>query len=148
MRLSGGLVALAASACVSPMEMEELQNKVADLESRVAALEGKAPAIAAGAPGWVARGSVESGGRYFGVGSVSGIANHALARVTADNRARAEVSKLVERVATATFGASNRTGVQSYVSTTLAGVRVIDHWVAPDGSVYSLAELTASPPVP
>ena len=132
----------AGSACVTPMEMEELEKKVADLESRVATLEGKTPAIAAGGPGWVARGSVESGGRYYGVGRVQGIANHALARVTADNRARAEVAKLVEIRAAAAFG-GNSSDARAFVAKTLPGVRIVDHWVAPDGSIYALAELVA-----
>lgn len=134
------------SACVTPMEVEELEKKVADLESRVATLEGKTPALAAGGPSWVARGSVEAAGRYYGVGMVRGIANHALARVTADNRARAEIAKLVEGAAIAAFGASNRAKIQSHISSTLPAVRIVDHWIAPDGSVYTLAELVASPP--
>ena len=51
-------------------------------------------------PEWVLKGSGafggESGRVFYGVGSVSGIKNHALARTTADNRARAEIAKIFE----------------------------------------------------
>jgi hypothetical protein len=146
MRHALGLFAL-ASACVTPMEMEELENKVVDLESRLAALEGKTSAVAAGSPGWVARGSVDTGTGYhfFGVGSVKGIANHALARVTADNRARAEVARLVEAAAVHGGHFTDPEQIRRHVNATLGSVRILDHWIAPDGSVYSLAELNASP---
>ena len=56
---------------------------------------GEAPANFQGIqyPEWVMKGSGAFGGEegrvFYGVGSVSGIKNHALARTTADNRARA-----------------------------------------------------------
>src|SRR5688572_32955155 len=50
-------------------------------------------------PEWVNKGSGAFGGEkkvMYGVGSASGIRNHSLARTTADNRARAEISKVFE----------------------------------------------------
>src|SRR5688500_16570414 len=50
-------------------------------------------------PGWVNKGSGAFGGEkkvFYGVGSASGIRNHSLARTAADNRARAEISKVFE----------------------------------------------------
>jgi len=144
MRHALGLFAL-ASACVTPMEMEEVEKKVADLEARLATLEGKTSAVAAGAPGWVTRGSVDTGGgRFYGVGSVKGIANHALARVTADNRARTELARLVESAAVLSGRASTEQ-IRKHVNAILTSVRIVDHWIAPDGSVYALAEVVASP---
>ena len=48
-------------------------------------------------PDWVLKnGGAYGGGRrvFYGVGSVTGIKNHALARTTADNRARADLASL------------------------------------------------------
>ena len=50
-------------------------------------------------PEWVNKGSGAFGGEkkvFYGVGSASGIRNHSLARATADNRARNEISKIFE----------------------------------------------------
>src|SRR5688572_13222560 len=57
-----------------------------------------------GKPRWVTRGSVAVAGdkrAFYGVGSASGIKEAALLRSTADNRARAELAKLLD-----TFSAS------------------------------------------
>src|SRR5262245_46221559 len=48
------------------------------------------------APEWVNRGSRIGNGSIFGVGSAAGIQNASLARTTAGNRARAEISKILE----------------------------------------------------
>ncbi len=52
--------------------------------------------VAKNAPEWVNRGSRVVKGSIFGVGAVSGIANTALAQDTARNRARAEISRILE----------------------------------------------------
>lgn len=57
---------------------------------------GGAGGVAANAPEWVARGSRVEKGSIFGVGSASGIKNNDLARSTAANRGRAEISKILE----------------------------------------------------
>jgi hypothetical protein len=113
-------------------------------------------------PDWVMKGSGAFGGEagrvFYGVGSVSGIKNHALARTTADNRGRAEVGKTFE-VYTASlmkdYMASTTAGdmsasseeqhveqaIKTFSATTLSGVVIVDHWYHPDGTVYSLAQL-------
>lgn len=48
------------------------------------------------APDWILRGSRADSGTVVGVGAVSGIKNEALARDTAANRGRAEISKIME----------------------------------------------------
>jgi hypothetical protein len=127
--------------------------------------EGEAPANLRGVdfPDWVLKGSGAFGGEgdkiFFGVGSVSGIRNHALARTTADNRARAEIAKVFEvysaslmkdYMASTTAGdmesSSEEQHVEQVVKTfsaqTLSGVQVVDHWFHPvDGTVYSLGRL-------
>ena len=60
-------------------------------------------------PGWILRGSgpakVGEQRSFFGVGQVSGMRNVALARSTADNRARAELARSFELFAASTLGA-------------------------------------------
>src|SRR5688572_30139599 len=70
-------------------------------------------AAPAEAPEWVHRGSVVQKGSIFGVGSVSGIANTPLAQDTAKNRARAEISRILE-----TYSASL---MKDYQASTTAG---------------------------
>ena len=127
--------------------------------------DGDAPANLKGIdyPEWVLKGSGAFGGEqgrvFYGVGSVTGIKNHALARSTADNRARNEVAKIFE-VYTASlmkdYMASTTAGdmsasseeqhveqaIKTFSAQTLSGVQVVDHWYHPvDGTVYALAQL-------
>lgn len=138
----GALVALGSMACSS---------------------KAPAPAVAAVVyPDWVSRGSGAFGGEervFYGVGSASGIRNQALARTTADNRARAEIAKVFETysaslmkdyMASTTAGDMSASSEEQHVeqaiktfsAATLSGVQVVDHWVHPqDGTYYSLARL-------
>ena len=113
-------------------------------------------------PDWVTKGSGAFGGEagrvFYGVGSASGIRNHALARTTADNRGRAEIAKIFEvysaslmkdYMASTTAGDMSATSEEQHVeqaiktfsATTLSGVQIVDHWFHPDGTVYALAQL-------
>jgi hypothetical protein len=114
-------------------------------------------------PEWVTKGSGAFGGEegrvFYGVGSVSGIKNHALARTTADNRARAEIAKTFEvysaslmkdYMASTTAGDMSASSEEQHVeqaiktfsATTLSGVQIVNHWYHPvDGTVYALARL-------
>jgi hypothetical protein len=113
-------------------------------------------------PSWVNKGSgafTEGSPIFYGVGAASGIRNHALARSTADNRARAEISKLFEvysaslmkdYAGSTTAGDFSATAeeqdvqqaIKTFSANTLNGVEVVDHWVHPtDGTIYSLARL-------
>lgn len=127
--------------------------------------EGDAPANFKGIdyPDWVMKGSGAFGGDgkrvFYGVGSVSGIKNQSLARTTADNRARAEISKIFEVYSASLmkdYAASTTAGdmkasseeqhveqaIKTFSASTLSGVQVVDHWFHPtDGTVYSLAQL-------
>ena len=124
---------------------------------------GDAPANFQGIqyPDWVMKGSGAFGGDtgrvFYGVGSVTGIKNHALARTTADNRARAELAKqfevysasLMKDYAASTMAGdatSEEQNVESVIKTfsaqTLSGVQIVDHWFHPgDGTVFALARL-------
>ena len=128
-------------------------------------MEGEAPANFKGIqyPDWVMKGSGAFGGEegkvFYGVGSVTGIKNHALARTTADNRARAEIAKTFETysaslmkdyMASTTAGdmtaSAEEQHVESVIKTfsaqTLSGVQIVDHWFHPgDGTVYALGRL-------
>src|SRR3954454_16648411 len=81
--------------------------------------QGEAPASMQGVdyPEWVVKGSRAFGGEagriFYGVGQVNGIKNMALARTTADNRARAEIAKIFE-----TYSASL---MKDYQAATTAG---------------------------
>ncbi len=112
-------------------------------------------------PEWVMKGSGAFGGEkkvFYGVASASGIRNHSLARTTADNRARNEISKTFEVYSASLmkdFSASTTAGdfsaseemqsvssaVKTFSASTLNGVEIIDHWIHPDGTIYSLARL-------
>jgi hypothetical protein len=113
-------------------------------------------------PEWVMKGSGAFGGDqgkvFHGVGVASGIKNHALAVTTADNRARAEISKIFsvysaslmkDYMASTTAGDMSASSEEQHVenaiktfsANTLSGVMIKDHWFHPDGSVYSLAVL-------
>ena len=127
--------------------------------------EGEAPKNMQGIdyPEWVTKGSGAFGGEagrvFYGVGSVSGIRNNALARTTADNRARAEIAKIFEvysaslmkdYMASTTAGDMSASSEEQHVeqaiktfsAVTLSGVQIVDHWFHPDGTtVYALAQL-------
>lgn len=123
--------------------------------------DGQGAAKADGTPAWVARGSGAFGGEkrvFYGVGSVAGIKNMSLARATAENRARAEISKIFEvysaslmkdYMASTTAGdmraSSEEQHVESAIKTfsanTLSGVTIADHWIDPQGGHYALARL-------
>lgn len=115
-------------------------------------------------PEWVMKGSGAFGGDkdkrvFYGVGLASGIKNQSLARTTADNRARAEVSKIFEVYSASLmkdYSASTTAGdmsksseeqhveqaIKTFSASTLSGVQIVDHWFHPqDGTVYSLAQL-------
>lgn len=142
----GGLVMMALAACGG--------SKTGDAPSNFKGVDY---------PEWVMKGSGAFGGEdgrvFYGVGSVTGIKNHALARTTADNRARAEIAKIFEvysaslmkdYMASTTAGdmkaSSEEQHVEQAIKTfsaqTLSGVQVVDHWFHPvDGTVYALARL-------
>jgi hypothetical protein len=114
-------------------------------------------------PDWVIRGSGafegEAGRVFYGVGAASGIRNKALARTTADNRARAEIQKTFETysaslmkdyMASTTAGDMSKSSEEQHVEQaiktfsagTLSGVEIVNHWTDPnDGTIYSLARL-------
>jgi hypothetical protein len=113
-------------------------------------------------PEWVEKGSGAFGGSgkkaFYGVGSVSGIKNTALAMSTADNRARAEISKVFEvysaslmkdYMASTTAGDMSASSEEQHVeqaiktfsANTLSGVVIANHWFHPDGTIYALAML-------
>ncbi|MCK6545141.1 LPP20 family lipoprotein [Myxococcota bacterium] len=113
-------------------------------------------------PEWVNKGSGAFGGEkkvFYGVGSASGIRNASLARSTADNRARAEISKTFEvysaslmkdfsqSITAGDMSASSEEqlvsqAVKTFSANTLNGVEIVDHWIHPTtGEIYSLARL-------
>lgn len=113
-------------------------------------------------PDWVNKGSGAFGGdvrSIFGVGSASGIKNAALARTTAGNRARAEVSKVFDTYSASLmkdFASSTTAGdmsasdemqmveqaIKTFSANNLSGVQIVDHWINPtDGTIFALARL-------
>ncbi len=123
----------------------------------------KEPAPPIAGPAWTYKGSgafdVDKGKVFYGVGIASGIKNKALLFSTADNRARAEVAKILETyvaVLAKDYMASTTAGdmsasseeqhveqaLKTFTKTTLHGARIIDHWIDPsDGSLFALCEL-------
>lgn len=116
-----------------------------------------------GEPNWVKRGSgamTEDGKQiFYGVGMVSGIRNRAMARTTAENRARAELGKIFstysaslmrDYMASTTAGEMDASAEEQHVEqaiktfsqVTLSGVMIVDHWADPsDGTEFALARL-------
>jgi len=118
-------------------------------------------------PPWVkeGNGAFSDGGKkvFYGVGAVVGIKNEPLARVSAENRARAEVGKIFKTytaslmkdyVASTTGGAAVtaegaameeqhiQQTIKTFSSVTLSGVMIVDHWVDKNTEThYSLAKL-------
>jgi len=118
-------------------------------------------------PEWVTRGGgafKDTGDKvFYGVGAVSGVKNPPLARTAAENRARAEISKIFETysaalmkdyMASTTGGAAVTAAsatteeqhieqaVKTFSAATLSGVTIIDRWTDPqDGTLYALARL-------
>lgn len=79
-------------------------------------------------PAWVARGSVTHGGQTYGVGKTETLdsKNWSLAVSTADNRARAELAKLLGDGAT---------------EVRMQGATIEHRWLGADGTLYALARL-------
>ena len=115
------------------------------------------------APAWVTKGSgafdTAKGKVFYGVGVASGIKNRALSISTADNRARAEIAKILETyvavlakdyMASTTAGDMSESSEEQHVEqalktftkATIHGAQIINHWTDPaDGSLFSLCEL-------
>ncbi|MEL6188958.1 MAG: LPP20 family lipoprotein [Myxococcota bacterium] len=113
-------------------------------------------------PEWVMKGSGAFGGEkrvFYGVGAASGIRNHALARTTAGNRARAELSKVFDTYSASLmkdYSSSTTAGdmsasdeqqmvesaIKTFSANNLTGVEIVDHWIHPtDGTIYALARM-------
>lgn len=119
--------------------------------------------VAEKAPDWVNKGSgaFKDGGVsvLYGVGIASGIRNRALSVTAADDRARAEIAKILDNYV-ARLGKSYQSSVtagdmsksseeqqvvdtlKNFTKTTLHGAVIVDHWKDPsDGTMFALAKL-------
>jgi hypothetical protein len=116
-----------------------------------------------GSPKWVNRGSgaydAAKGKAFYGVGIVQGVRNEALARQTADNRARGEIGKMFDLYVAAMMKDYQRSTTagdfkssseeqdvvaaqKTITEVTLRGVEIRDHWINPQsGALYALAVL-------
>ena len=114
-----------------------------------------------GAPDWVNKGSQalnDQGGRLIhGIGSAPSLNDQALQRSVADDRARAEVARVLSsfmKVATQDYSAASGSGqdqqndqsvsrqIQNITDQNVSGARIIAQWADPKtGTVWSLAEL-------
>ena len=117
-------------------------------------------------PAWAVKGSgafEDQGSKvFYGVGLASGIQNKALLRQTADNRARAEIAKIMETYVVALgkdYMASTMSSdmkkasdeqhvevaLKTFTKTTVRGAQIIDRWVDPaDKTMYALCKLDLS----
>ena len=110
------------------------------------------------APDWVARGSISKKAKIYGVGSARGIRKVALARSTAESRARAEVSKILEVYSASLmkdYQASTNAGgpesseeqhteqaIKTFAANLLKGTTIGAVWFDPTQDAYfALAEL-------
>ncbi len=119
--------------------------------------------IANNAPDWVNKGggAFKDKGQdvFYGVGIFRGSMNPALARDAADDRARADVAKILntyvadlqkDYMEAVTAGDQSKTSdeqlvsetMKSFTKITLTGAVIVDHWKDPsDGTLYSLCKL-------
>ncbi|MBI3551054.1 MAG: hypothetical protein HY077_00930 [Elusimicrobia bacterium] len=119
--------------------------------------------IAAQAPDWVNKGSgaFKDGGAgvFYGVGIAQGIRNRALSVTASDDRARAEIAKIMntyvavlskDYMASTTAGDMSKSSEEQHVSQTLKsfakftlhGAIIVDHWKDPtDGTMFALCKL-------
>lgn len=93
-------------------------------------------------PAWTFIGVVHcktgEGSKILGVGSMGPMENEALAARAADNRARNEVGKFWSIHQTEEKSGGTRS-LKTFSSSTVSGIAIVDHFWAPDGTVYSLA---------
>lgn len=114
-----------------------------------------------GAPDWVNEGTQilnDKGGRYFhGVGQAPPMGDESLQISTADNRARAEVARILSTyidVVQRDYGAASSSAgevaaeqavsrqIESLTKTNLSGAEIIGHWRdKKSGNIHSIAEL-------
>jgi len=114
-----------------------------------------------GAPDWVNEGTQilnDKGGRYFhGVGQAPAMGDDSLQISTADNRARAELARIIStyiEVAHRDYGAASGANgnvasqqtisrnIESLSKVNISGSEIIGHWRDEEtGNVYSIAEL-------
>jgi hypothetical protein len=112
-------------------------------------------------PEWVTKGSGRHNGdqSLYGVGSISGVKNPSLARTAAGDRARAEISKVLEVYSASLmkdYSASTTAGsmdasseeqlvssaIKTFSANTMSGVQIIEHWIHPSqNTVFALAKL-------
>jgi len=119
----------------------------------VLALAGCAGGMPKGAPQWALKGAGafgDAGGRvFYGVGiAPPNITDDSLRREAADNRARADIQRVFSSTvegAMTTYTTNDAERVERVVKTFQSGkiswVQIVDRYIAPDGSVYSLAKL-------
>ena len=114
-----------------------------------------------GAPDWVNKGSQalndQNGRLIHGIASAPNMNDQSLQTSTADDRARAEVARVLSsfmKVATQDYSASAGSGqdqqtqqsvsrqIQNITDQNVSGARIIAHWADPKtGNIWSLAEL-------
>ncbi len=154
-RLAVVLLCVAAAACGgSKGSSKSAKADSVNSDRDVAAFEDRAKDD--GEPGWVNRGSaaINADGKrvFYGVGSASGIKNPSLLRSTTDNRARAEIAKVIEVFSaslmkdyqSSTNGKDDQAveqAIKTAASASLKGVEIVDRYIANDGTMYALAAL-------
>lgn len=111
------------------------------------------PTAPAGAPDWVRSGSGVRDGVVYGLGSATGIQNTSLARTTAANRGRAEISRILEVYSASLmkdFQASTTAGdfsasaeeqrveqaIKTFSAQLLDGAEVREYWLDAAGNTW------------
>ena len=160
-----GVLVAALPGCASKQVKEEntATMQPASVEQKTDAKVAAMPAMLEHTwPEWVKKGNgafQDAGNNvFYGVGIVSGVSNKALAISTVDDRARAEIGKILKTYvaslnkdyqASIGNGKNEETAeqniqkvVKTFSSTTLNGAIIVDHWTDPaDGTIYALAKL-------
>jgi hypothetical protein len=109
---------------------------------------GPAP-VAASRPDWTDAPPSREAKILRATGKVSGIRNPALARASADNRARAAIAREYDRfvaLVAAEVKGTNPIDPKAFVANVTTGVQIVDHYRDADShTVYARAELDLGP---
>lgn len=126
---------------------------------RISGLSSTATSDVTGGPAWTNRGGgafdAPHGKGFYAVG-IGTSKNAAMRRKQADNRARVEIAKVFSTEVTSlfkdylstvsdgekeNFEENSEEASQVFTDVKLAGVQIVDHWVAADGTEYALSYL-------
>ncbi len=158
----GSILVAILGGCASISEMTSPASSPVNQSDSQPQIPINSPEIKA--PNWVLKGGgALTGGKedrfFYGVGSAAGIEDTAIARATADDRARNDLAKMISfdtkslnkdysfhRTAGDSTAITDEQHIETVITTltasTVAGIVIVDHWEHPRrNEIFSLAKL-------